>query len=113
MNEATTTLTRAGLQASVSSKKAYNLRGGETLTYKEMVRRIFETLGRQPRFIRIPLTAFRLAVMLARQHPRFAHLTADMALRMQADLVFDHSDATRDFGYSPGNFDPCYLKTMR
>ena len=86
------------LAASASYNKAYNLSGGETLTYREMVGRIFETLGRQPRFIRIPLATFRLAVSLARLHPRFAHLTADMALRMQADLVFDHSAATRDFG---------------
>ena len=101
------------LSASDSYNKGYNLSGGETLTYKEMVGRIFETLGRHPRFIRIPLAAFRLAVILARLHPRFAHLTADMALRMQADLVFDHGDAARDFGYSPGNFDPSYLTAMR
>ena len=101
------------LAASASYDKAYNLSGGETLTYKEMVARIFETLGRPPLFIRIPLTAFRLAVILARLHPRFAHLTPDMALRMQVDLIFDHSDATRDFGYSPGNFDPSYLLAMR
>lgn len=109
-------LARACLQSlteSASYNKAYNLSGGETLTYKEMVGRIFKTLGKQPRYIRIPLTAFRFAVMLARLHPRFSHLTPDMALRMQADLVFDHSDATRDFGYSPGNFDPSYLSVMR
>lgn len=101
------------LAAPDSFNKAYNLSGGETLPYKEMVRRIFETLKRQPRFVRIPLAAFRLAVMLARLHPRFAHLTPDMALRMQTDLVFDHSDATRDFGYTPGSFDPSYLNAMR
>lgn len=101
------------LATPASYNKAYNLSGGETLPYIDMVRRIFETLGRQPRFIRIPLTAFKLAVKLARLHPRFAHLTPDMALRMQADLVFDHSDATRDFGYSPGRFAPAYLTTLR
>ncbi|WP_096697355.1 NAD(P)-dependent oxidoreductase [Polaromonas sp. AER18D-145] len=100
------------LTAPASYNKAYNLSGGETLAYVDMVRRIFETLGRQPRFIRIPLSAFKLAVKLARLHPRFAHLTPDMALRMQADLVFDHSDATRDFGYSPGRFDPSYLTAL-
>lgn len=100
------------LAVSASYNKAYNLSGGETLTYKEMVRRIFETLKRQPRFVRIPLVAFRLAVTTARLHPRFAHLTPDMALRMQTDLVFDHSDATRDFGYRPGKFDPSYLNAI-
>ena len=97
------------LSAPASYNQAYNLSGGETLAYADMVRRIFETLGRKPRFLRIPLAAFRLAVSLARLHPRFAHLTPDMALRMQLDLVFDHGDATRDFGYAPGKFDPAYL----
>lgn len=96
-----------------SYNKAYNLSGGEILAYVDMVRRIFETLGRRPVFIRIPIAAFRVAVRLARLHPRFAHLTPDMALRMQADLVFDHGDATRDFGYRPGKFDPAYLTTLR
>lgn len=92
--------------------KAYNLSGGETLAYADMVRRIFETLGRRPIFIRIPFTAFRLAVLLARLHPRFAHLTPDMALRMEVDLVFEHGEASRDFGYAPGKFDPAYLTMM-
>lgn len=100
------------LDAPASYYKAYNLSGGETLAYSDMVRRIFETLGRRPRFIRIPIAAFSLAVFLARLHPRFAHLTPDMALRMQADLVFDHGDAARDFGYHPGKFDPSYLKSL-
>lgn len=86
--------------------KAYNLSGGETLEYVDMVRRIFVMLGRRPVFFRLPMTAFRAAVLLARLHPRFAHLTPDMAVRMQADLVFDHTEASRDFGYSPGKFDP-------
>lgn len=101
------------LDAPASHNKAYNLSGGETLAYVDMVRRIFETLGRKPVFIPVPIWAFRIAVRLARLHPRFAHLTADMALRMQADLVFDHQDATRDFGYRPGRFDPAYLTTLR
>lgn len=100
------------LAAPASFNKAYNLSGGETLAYIDMVRRIFEIMGRSPRFVRIPMPAFRLAVKLARLHPRFAHLTPDMALRMQADLVFDHSDATRDFGYRPGGFDPAYLNAL-
>ena len=92
--------------------KAYNLSGGQTLAYVDMVRRIFETLGRHPIFFRIPFTAFRLAVLLARIHPRFAHLTPEMALRMEADLVFEHGEASRDFGYAPGKFDPAYLTAM-
>ena len=97
------------LAVSTSCKQAYNLSGGETLTYRDMVGRIFQNLERQPRFTRISLVTFRLAVMMARLHSPLAHLTADMALRMQADLVFDHGDAMQDFGYSPVTVDPPYL----
>ncbi|MES2400039.1 MAG: hypothetical protein V4573_08630 [Pseudomonadota bacterium] len=100
------------LSAPTTYNKAYNLSGGETLAYVEMVRLIFHTLGRRPRFFRIPIAVFRGAVGLARLHPRFAHLTPEMALRMQSDLVFDHADATQDFGYEPGGFDPAYLKRL-
>ncbi len=101
------------LNAPASYNKAYNLSGGETLAYIDMVRRIFEALERRPRFVHVPILAFRAAVTLAHMHPRFVHLTPDMALRMQADLVFDHSDATRDFGYKPGPFNPGYLTSLR
>jgi uncharacterized protein YbjT (DUF2867 family) len=100
------------LEAPSSFNKAYNLSGGEDLPYIGMVRRIFETLGRPPIFIRIPISLFRAAVHVARLHPKYAHLTLDMALRMQTDLVFDHSDAASDFGFSPGRFDPTYLKKL-
>ncbi len=98
------------LAVTASFNKAYNLSGGETLTYADMVGRIFRTLGRRVVFVPVPIGIFKMAVALARLLPRFRHLTADMAARMQVDLVFDHDDATRDFGYRPGNFDPAYLK---
>lgn len=100
------------LDEAATYNKAYNLSGGETLTYVDMVRRIFVTLGRRPIFVRIPFAAFRAAVSLARLHPRLAHLTPDMALRMEADLVFEHGEASRDFGYAPGKFDPGYLMAL-
>lgn len=105
-------LARAALQAAespVAANKAYNLSGGETLRYVEMVHRICAAVGRRPLVLPVPETGFRIAVRLARLHPRFRHLTADMARRMSQDLVFDHSDAARDFGYAPKVFSPEYL----
>lgn len=100
------------LDAPASYNRAYNLSGGETLTYKEMVRRIFHSMGRRPVFVRIPIAVFNMAISIARLHPKLAHLTTDMALRMQVDLVFDHDEAGRDFGYSPGKFDPSYVNQL-
>lgn len=93
--------------------KAYNLSGGETLAYSEMVRRIFGVLGYPPMLLPVPISIFRAAVWIARHHPRFRHLTAGMAVRMQEDLVFDHHDASVDFGYQPAPFDPTYLVRPR
>jgi len=36
--------------------------------------------------------------------PRYRHWSVAMAERMNSDLVFDHSDAERDFGFSPRPF---------
>ena len=92
--------------------KSYNLSGGETLTYIDMVRRIFMAIDRTPVVIRMPLVIFVLAVSVARLHSRFAHLTPEMAQRMQSDLVFDTGQARHDFGYQPRNFEPDYLSTL-
>ena len=39
----------------------FDLPGGETLTYREMVRRIFESLGRRPILVYLPLSLARAA----------------------------------------------------
>lgn len=84
--------------------RTYNLTGGETLTYRAMVQRIFEALGHYPRLLNIPLWIFRLAIQGIRWLPRYQHWTTAMAERMNQDLVFECSDAARDFNFSPRPF---------
>lgn len=84
--------------------KTYNLGGGETLTYREMVERIFRGFGIAPRVIKIPAPFFRAALRIASVLPRFSHLTPEMADRMNENLRFDYSGAARDFGYAPRAF---------
>lgn len=85
---------------------AYNLSGGETLTYLDMVRRIFAAQNMEPRFVRVPLVFFRLAMWSISRIPRYRDFNSQMARRMNEDLAFDHSDAVRDFGYAPRAFQP-------
>ena len=96
----------AALQAHGAANRAYNLSGGETLAYREMVARIFAALGRRPRLLAVPLWVFSLAVAVLRRLPRYRHWSAAMALRMNRDLVFDHSAASRDFAFKPRAFAP-------
>jgi nucleoside-diphosphate-sugar epimerase len=88
------------------SNQAYNISGGETLPYRDMVKRIFTSLGLTPRLVNIPLWLFQFSISFLHIFPRFRHLTTAMAERMNQDLYFDHSDAKHDFGYSPRPFDP-------
>ncbi len=86
--------------------RAYNLSGAETLTYRRMVEKIFESEGKKPRIIAMPLSLLRLGLRVLSVLPSYDQVTSEMADRMSRDLCFDHSDATRDFGYSPAQFTP-------
>jgi nucleoside-diphosphate-sugar epimerase len=82
----------------------YNISGGEVLPYREMISRVFRALGRQPRFVPVPRTAIKAGVSVIRLIPRFRGLSRGMAERMMTDMVFDHSQATKDFGFAPRPF---------
>ncbi|MBI1686277.1 NAD-dependent epimerase/dehydratase family protein [Caulobacter hibisci] len=94
----------AAATAPAASNRAYALVGGETLAYRDMVRRIYEGLGRTPLIAPLPPWLFSLLLTLAR--PFFPGATAAMGARMSQDLVFDAADAVRDFGWSPRDFHP-------
>lgn len=84
-------------------RESYDLSGGQTLSYREMVQRIFSWLGRRPRLTTIPLPLVRAATPLMGLLPGLASLPS-MAARMNEDLVFDHGAATKDFGFRPRAF---------
>jgi len=69
-----------------------------------MVARVFAALGRPVRVVTVPMWIFRLAVAMLRCLPRYRHWSAAMAERMNRDLVFDHAEAARDFGFKPRGF---------
>jgi uncharacterized protein YbjT (DUF2867 family) len=83
--------------------ETYEISGGETLTYRDMVGRIFASLKRPPRLVTLPLPLVRAAGRLVRLLPGLESLPT-MAARMNEDLVFDHGAAARDFGFDPRAF---------
>ena len=94
----------AALGSPDAANRAYNLSGFDSIAYRDMVARIFTAIGRPVRLLPVPLFAFRFAVALLRHLPRYRNWSYAMAERMNRDLVFDHSEATRDFGFEPGPF---------
>lgn len=96
----------AALAARGVVNRDYNISGGETLSYREMVARVFAALQRPVRWVSLPRGLVGLAIFCLRVLPGFRHANAAMAERMNRDLVFDHADAVRDFGFSPRPFAP-------
>ncbi len=94
----------SALKPSHIANRSYNISGGETLTYREMVIRIFSALEMRPIFFSIPLFMFKFALIYLHFFPRYKNWSVAMAERMNKDLVFDHSDAFRDLGYKPRSF---------
>ena len=92
------------LSAKAAINQSYNISGGETIIYREMVCRIFSALDKKPRFVKFPLWLFRLAVLILRIFPPFRQWSAAMAQRMNQDMIFDHTEASRDLNFSPRNF---------
>lgn len=94
----------AAAHAPATRNRAYDLVGGETVTYRVMVDRVFEGLGKHPRSLPMPTWLFALIMRLAK--PFYPGATTAMGARMGQDLTFDSSEAMRDFGWTPRTFHP-------
>jgi nucleoside-diphosphate-sugar epimerase len=82
--------------------KAYNLGGGQALSYRAMVERLFRHLGKKPFLVPLPFLPYLLDVL--NSHYPFMHVNGEIARRMNRDLVFDIGPAAEDFGYRPRGF---------
>ena len=91
------------LNNAASEGKTYYMAGETTLTYRAMVDAIFNGLNKRSIVVSLPLIIFRSALRVAALVGRFSY-TAEMANRMNQDLVYDISPAQQDFLYSPQSF---------
>jgi nucleoside-diphosphate-sugar epimerase len=109
----------SALEVPDGANRDFNLSGGETLSYREMVCRIFAATGKSGRLIAVPFWVIRFALSclhllcrctpLRRFSPARSHVcrwSAAIAERMNQDLVFDHRDAASALGFSPRGFHP-------
>ena len=102
-------LSAAAVQAAFSGAsvdRAYDLSGGETLRYNEMVRRTLACLRPPARLFEAPQALVRAGLALASVRGSLRDAGAGMLARMREHLVFDHAAARADFGYAPRPFVP-------
>ncbi len=95
----------AALHAPASAGRGYDLPGGETLAYTDMVARTLASLDPPVRLWRLPGPLFDIALRLAR-HLGLRGAGPGVLARLRSDLVFDAGPAGRDFGYAPRRFRP-------
>lgn len=90
----------------VAQGRSYDLPGGETLAYRDMVRRVLACLDPPLPLLELPMPLFRAAVAAAQTRGVARELTPAAVARMREDLAFDAAPARRDFGYAPRAFRP-------
>jgi len=94
---------KAALSASTYNK-SYNIAGSEVLSYKEMVTKVFAALQKKPIFFHVPLFSIKILISILNKIPKYKNWNIDMANRMNQDLVFDISEAQKDFAFTPKGF---------
>ena len=80
--------------------------GGETLSYSEMVVRIFSAMGKEPRLVRLPQWLFTALVWLAGRLRIIKGTNTEMVKRQKIDLIFDNQQVKEHLNYKPRDFTP-------
>jgi nucleoside-diphosphate-sugar epimerase len=94
----------AAAASSAAANKIYSIPGRDTITYSEMVGRIFDGMQRPRRIVAIPAPLWRAAFALAA--PLISNANVAMGNRMAMDMTFDAGPAVQDFGWNPREFRP-------
>jgi len=87
--------------------RAFNIAGGEVLTYRAMAERVFRSQGLPPRFIVLPVSWLRRAFGLAARAGVVRETGFGSAVfeRMNQDLVFDNAEGLVVLDYRPRRFE--------
>jgi nucleoside-diphosphate-sugar epimerase len=96
----------AAAASSATLSKFYSLPGPETLSYREMMGRVFDGMRLPRRLVSIPPWLWRAGFGLAK--PLFPGANVAMGIRMMKDMTFDPTPAIRDFSWNPRDFHPVF-----
>ena len=83
-----------------------NVSGGDTLSYSDMVSKIFVALEKPVRLLRVPQWLFVLLINIVGTFKPTAGINGEMVRRQRLDLVFDDRQARQLLNYNPRPFAP-------
>ena len=84
----------------------YDLAGGETLPYRDMVRRVLDCAAPGVRLVQLPMPLMTAALAIAHAGGRVPDLRRAVLARMREDLVFDDAAGRAELGHAPRMFTP-------
>jgi nucleoside-diphosphate-sugar epimerase len=96
----------AAARSDNAANRSYFTTGIETISYREMVGRVFDAMSMRRRLVSLPPIAWKAAFAAVR--PFYPSVTTAMGERMVMDLAFDSSKAIADFGWSSRPFVPSF-----
>ena len=85
--------------------QSYNIGGGQTLSYNELVKSAKRALGKAPRVVHIPSRPAALAAKVAKRTGLPSPVSEEQILRLAEDKAYSLQEAQTDFGYQPRPFD--------
>ncbi|MBW4496561.1 MAG: NAD(P)H-binding protein [Oscillatoria princeps RMCB-10] len=85
-------------------RRAYNISGGQVLSYKDVIEIASQALGKRPIPIHVPVNLSIPLLQIAKTLGLKTPVSAEQVLRLNEDKVFDHTAAKEDFNYSPRPF---------
>lgn len=91
-------------QSKKTFQKAYNLSGKEPLSYRNCVKTIAERLCKKIIFIPLPKTFSYYLAEICLRIPFFPNIKGEQVLRLNENKNFSHSEAEKDFNFSPLSF---------
>lgn len=94
------------LRATQPCPGVYDLPGGETLAFDEMLRRTLAAAVPRARLVRVPGPAFRAGIRMLRLSGRLGAAGEGVLARLDQDLAYDPAPAREALGHRPRGFQP-------
>ena len=99
------------IEREAAINRAFNISGGESLSYRTMVERISNGIGAKPRIVSVPTWVLKGLVSVMRVLKLTKH-SPSMIDRMNDDLAFDTREAVELLGFEPRKFHPAFERKI-
>ncbi len=91
-------------QSPNTQNKFYNISGQNPLTFREVIQTIAQQLNKNVHVVPLPLKPVWMLLKFYEKLFKNPKFKAEQVLRLNENKAFDHSEAKKDFSYSPITF---------